>query len=71
MSNILETYYRGITQQLRAEVDFINPIFKHQGVKGGGNEAILRDLLKKFIPKRYGISRLPVRFGLLAYFFLL
>ena len=56
MSNILETYYRGISQQLRAEVDFINTIFTHQGVKGDGNESILRDLLKKFIPKKYGIG---------------
>jgi hypothetical protein len=51
MSNILEQYYRGITQQLRAEVDFINSIFQHQGLKGEGNEGILRELLTRFVPK--------------------
>jgi hypothetical protein len=56
MTNILEQYYRGITQQLRAEVDFINSIFQHQGLKGEGNEGILRELLTRFIPKRYGVG---------------
>lgn len=49
-------YYRGIVQQLRAEVDSINSLFKHQGIKGDGNETALRDLLIKFIPKRYGVG---------------
>jgi uncharacterized protein DUF6602 len=49
-------YYHGVVQQLRAEVDFINDIFDHQGVKGEGNETIIRDLIAKFIPKRYGIG---------------
>jgi hypothetical protein len=53
--DILHQYYRGITQQLRSEVDFINILFHHQGVKDEGNEAVLRELIKKFIPKRYGI----------------
>ena len=56
MSQLLEEYYRGITQQLRAEVDFINSLFQHQGLKGEGNEAVLRDLLIKFIPRRFGIG---------------
>lgn len=56
MSNILEQYYRGITQQLRSEVDFINSLFYHQGVKGAGNEGVLRELLTRFIPKKYGVG---------------
>ena len=56
MSNLLGKYYRGITQQLRSEVDFINSLFQHQGVKGEANEALLRELLTKFIPKRYGVG---------------
>lgn len=56
MPTILETYYRGITQQICGEVEFINSIFHHQGMKGEGNEIILRDLIKKFIPKRYGVG---------------
>lgn len=54
--NLLEIYYRGITQQIRGEVDFINSIFDHSGVKGEGNEKILRDLLKKFVPEKYGVG---------------
>jgi hypothetical protein len=45
MSNILQEYYEGITQQLRAEVDFINALFTPQGIRGEGNETALRDLL--------------------------
>lgn len=56
MSTILKQYYQGITQQLRSEVDFINSLFEHQGLKGEGNEAVLRELLIKFIPKRYGVG---------------
>lgn len=56
MNNLLEQYYTGITQQLRTEVDLINSLFQHQGVKGEGNETVLRDFLTKFIPKRYGVG---------------
>ncbi len=54
--NIIEQYYQGISQQLHAEVNFINTLFHHQGIKGEGNEAVLRELLTKFIPKRYGVG---------------
>lgn len=56
MNNIIEEYYRGIYQQIRGEVNFINSLFQHQGVKGEGNETLLRDLLRRFIPQRYGIG---------------
>lgn len=56
MDNLLEQYYRGITQRLRAEVDLINSLFQHQGIKGEGNETALRDFLTDFIPKQYGVG---------------
>ena len=56
MRSVLKQYYQGITQQLRSEVDFINSLFEHQGVKGAGNESALRELITKFIPKRYGVG---------------
>lgn len=56
MTDIISQYYQGIVQQLRSEVDSINSLFHHQGVKGSGNEAVLRELLTKFIPKRFGIG---------------
>ena len=56
MKDLVEQYYKGITQQLRAEVDLVNSLFQHQGVKGNGNEAALRDFLAKFIPKKYAVG---------------
>lgn len=56
MTDIISQYYQGIVQQLRSEVDSINSLFQHQGVKGSGNENVLRNLLTKFFPKRYGIG---------------
>jgi hypothetical protein len=54
--DILAKYYEGILNQLRGEIDFINEIFKHHGLKGEGNENATRDLIKKFIPNKYGVS---------------
>jgi hypothetical protein len=56
MNDILAQYYQGITQQLCFEVEMINSIFKHSGVKGEGNEFCLRDLISRFIPKQYGVG---------------
>src|SRR5947208_3181720 len=58
--NIIDRYYQGIYQQLHAEVNFINTLFHHQGIKGEGNEFVLRELLTKFIPKRYGVCTVVV-----------
>lgn len=54
--NILSDYYNGILTQIQAEVENINSNFNHQGVKGTGNELVLIEMLKKFIPKKYGIG---------------
>jgi hypothetical protein len=53
---ILENYYKGIYDIVQTEVNSINSLFLHQGVKGEGNENVLRDLLIKFLPKRFGID---------------
>lgn len=55
-SEILSKYYEGILSQLRGEVDFVNEVFRHQGLKGEGNEAAIRNLLVKFIPKKYSVG---------------
>lgn len=54
--DILEQYYKGILLSLKSEVELINQIFFHQGIKGEGNENVLRELLIKFIPNKYGVS---------------
>jgi hypothetical protein len=56
MKDILTQYYQGITSQLRSEVDFINTIFHHQGVKGAGNESALRDLVARYIPRKFSVG---------------
>jgi hypothetical protein len=56
MSHLLQKYYRGITEQLRSEVDFINSLFQHRGLQGEGNEVVLRDLITRFVPRRYGVG---------------
>ena len=56
MATILEQYYEGVLQRIRGEVDSINSLFTHQGVKGGGNEDILRNLLTRYLPKQFGVG---------------
>lgn len=55
-NSILKQYYKGLVEQINSEVQLINNVFHHNGLKGEGNENMLRDLLKKFIPKKYGIG---------------
>jgi len=55
-NNILSQYYKGILTQLNSEVQLINRIFNHSGIKGEGNETAIRNLIEKFIPKKYGVS---------------
>jgi hypothetical protein len=53
---MLDKYYQGILGRIRAEVDAINSLFAHQGLKGEGNENVLRELLRQFIGKRYAVG---------------
>ena len=54
--SILEQYYEGILGQLRGEVGHINELFSHHGVKGDGNEAAIRGIVAKFVPRRFGLG---------------
>lgn len=54
--NIITRYYEGVTSQIQAEIGNINELFIHNGLKGEGNEAVIRELIKKFIPKKYGVD---------------
>lgn len=55
MPEILLRYYEGIMNSLRGDAT-INGLFEHQGLKGNGNEAILRELLQKYLPRKYGVG---------------
>lgn len=54
--DLLSQYYKGIHSKIAAEVLHINNTFEHQGIKGSGNEEVIRRLLLQFIPKKYGVS---------------
>jgi hypothetical protein len=53
---MLYDYYDGILGRIRSEVDSINAVFTHHGLKGQGNENVLRDLLSQFIARRFAVG---------------
>jgi hypothetical protein len=55
-TNTILHYYEGMLQGMRAKVDFINDQLQHQGLKGKGNEKVLRKVLKHFLAKKYAIG---------------
>lgn len=54
--DVLSEYYKGIHGKIASEVLHINSTFEHQGLKGSGNEEVIKKLLLQFIPKKYGVS---------------
>lgn len=54
--NVPQQYYQLIIQQLRSEVHLINRLLDHPGLQGEENEAILRNLIQRFIPNTYGVG---------------
>jgi hypothetical protein len=56
MSNIPKIYFDGIVKRFQTEIDQINDLITHTGEKGDANEQIIRDILSKFLPKKYSIG---------------
>ena len=56
MSDFLHIYWRGVLQRLQAEVENMNHLSTHQGVKGTENEATLLRVLEGLVPTRYGVG---------------
>lgn len=56
MSDFLHIYWRGVLQRLQAEVENMNYLSTHQGVKGTENEATLSRVLEGLVPTRYGVG---------------
>ena len=54
--NLLQTYFRGVTEKMQAEVAYITNLIEHMGERGEANEWVLRDVLMKFLPKRYAVG---------------
>jgi hypothetical protein len=53
---LLAQYFRGITGRLRAEIEFISTLFVDPSIIGDGSRQLLRDLVARFIPARYGVG---------------
>lgn len=56
MTNLLHTYYKGVLERLRLEVELLNQIIPHNPTKGTANEDALKSILKQFIPSRYSVG---------------
>jgi hypothetical protein len=54
--DILRTYYDGVSQRIRIEIELLNKLIGHKGEIGIANENLLINLLVKFLPKRYSIG---------------
>ncbi|MBB1198678.1 DUF6602 domain-containing protein [Curtobacterium flaccumfaciens] len=54
--DILHSYWQGVLQRLQAEVENMNQLIGHQGVKGTENEAALARVVEQLIPHRYSVG---------------
>jgi hypothetical protein len=55
-SLLLNTYFRSVYNKLEADALLFNRQLPHEGLKGSENEQALTDILRDFLPKRYGIE---------------
>lgn len=56
MTDLLQAYYIGVLQRLKAEINLLNSIVPHNSTKGTLNEDSLKSIIEKFIPKRYSVG---------------
>lgn len=56
-SNQLEDYVRSLYMKLSADVQQRNRHIAHNGIRGSENERALADLLKDFLPIRFGVEQ--------------
>lgn len=54
--SIVEQYWGGVLQRLRAEVDVFARLVQHMGERGRMNELALARLLESFVPDRIGVG---------------
>ena len=53
---VVEQYWGGVLQRLRAEVDVFARLVQHVGERGRMNELALSQLLESFVPERVGVG---------------
>lgn len=56
MPNVVEQYWTGVLDRLRAEVDVLGTLIDHAGERGRENEIALSRILERFLPSRYGLG---------------
>jgi hypothetical protein len=54
--DLIHVYWQGVLQRLQAEVDQMNQLIAHEGVKGTENEGSLVRLLERLLPARYAVG---------------
>ena len=54
--SVVERYWGGILQRLRAEVDVLSQLIEHRGEKGRANELALAQVLERFLPSRWSVG---------------
>lgn len=52
----LNRYFRSVYNKLEADALLFNRRLPHQGLKGSENEQALADILRDFLPSRYGVE---------------
>src|SRR5438105_5793278 len=53
---LLNTYFRSVYNKLEADALLFNRRLPHEGLKGSENEQALSDILRNFLPTRYGVE---------------
>src|SRR5229473_7123 len=52
----LNGYFRSVYNKLAADALLFNRRWPHEGLKGSENEQALADVLRDFLPQRYGLE---------------
>src|SRR4030042_2832060 len=52
----LNRYFRSVYNKLEADALLFNRRLPHEGLKGSENEQALADILRDFLPSRYGVE---------------
>jgi hypothetical protein len=54
--DLLAQYFRGVTDRLRSEIEFLSTLFLDPTIVHESSRHLLRDLVQRFIPARYGVG---------------
>src|SRR4051794_13121380 len=54
--SVVQDYWDGVLQRLRAEVGVFSRLIRHRGEQGRENEAAFARLLTSFVPQRLGVG---------------